>query len=81
MRAALRPIQGAERIARFLFGIQKNVPSNAEFRLEDFNGGIGILIVSAGVPISVVTFSVIAEQIAGIYIVGNQDKLRHLNHP
>ncbi|HEX6565365.1 MAG TPA: RNA polymerase sigma-70 factor [Chthoniobacterales bacterium] len=78
VRAALRPIQGAESIARFLFGIQKNIPADAEFRLEHFNGGIGILIVSAGVPISVVTFSVIAEQIAGIYIVGNPDKLRHL---
>ena len=38
-------------------------------------------IVSAGVPISVVTFNVIAGQIAGIYIVGNPQKLRHLNHP
>jgi hypothetical protein len=27
VRAALRPIQGAERIARFLFGIQKNAPA------------------------------------------------------
>jgi len=81
VRAALRPIQGAERIARFLFGIQKNIPADAEFRLEHFNGGIGILIVSAGMPISVVTFRVIAEQIAGIYIVGNPQKLRHLNHP
>ena len=78
--AALRPIQGAERIARFLFGIQKNIPTGAEFRLEHLNGGIGILLVSAGVPISVVTFSVIAGQIAGIYIVGNPDKLQHLNH-
>jgi RNA polymerase sigma-70 factor, ECF subfamily len=50
VRAALRPIHGAERIARFLFGIQKNIPVDAEFRLEDFNGGMGILIVSAGVP-------------------------------
>ena len=81
VRAALRPIHGAERIARFLFGIQKNIPVDAEFRLEDFNGGMGILIVSAGVPISVVTFNVIARQIAGIYIVGNPQKLRHLNHP
>jgi RNA polymerase sigma-70 factor, ECF subfamily len=81
VRAAPRPIQGAERIARFLLGIQKNIPVDAEFRLEHFNAGIGILMVSAGVPISVVTFSVIAGQIAGIYIVGNPDKLRHLNHP
>ena len=61
-----------------LSGIQKNIPVDAEFRLEHFNGGIGILMVSAGVPISVVTFSVIGGQIAGIYIVGNPQKLQHL---
>jgi hypothetical protein len=81
VRAALRPIQGAERIARFLFGIQKNVPGNAEFRLENLNGGKGILVVSAGIPISVLTFNVTGGQIAGIYIISNPDKLRHLNHP
>jgi len=78
VRAALRPIQGAERIARFLFGIQKNIPSDAEFRLENFNGGKGILVVSAGIPISVLTFSVSGGQIAGIYIISNPQKLRHL---
>lgn len=78
VRAALRPIYGAERIARFLFGIQENIPVDAEFRFEPFNGGTGILVVSAGVPISVVTFSVTAGQITGIYIVSNPDKLRHL---
>jgi RNA polymerase sigma-70 factor, ECF subfamily len=81
VRAALRPIQGVERIARFLFGIQKNVPGDAEFRLENFNGGKGILVVSAGIPISVLTFSVTGGQIAGIYIISNPDKLRHLNQP
>jgi RNA polymerase sigma-70 factor, ECF subfamily len=80
VRAAPRPIQGAERIARFLFGIQKNVPSDAEFRLENINGGKGILVFSAGMPISVLTFSVTGGQIAGIYIISNPDKLRHLNH-
>jgi RNA polymerase sigma-70 factor (ECF subfamily) len=81
VRAALRPIQGAERITRFLFGIQKNVPADAEFRLENINGGKGILVFSAGVPISVLTFSVTGGQIAGIYIISNPDKLRHLNQP
>ena len=81
VRAALRPIQGAERITRFLFGIQKNVPADAEFRLENINGGKGILVFSAGVPISVLTFSDTGGQIAGIYIISNPDKLRHLNQP
>ncbi|HYZ75398.1 MAG TPA: hypothetical protein VE641_20125 [Chthoniobacterales bacterium] len=79
VQAALRPIQGAERIARFLFGIRKNVPADAEFRLENINGGKGILVFSAGLPISVLTFSVTGGQIAGIYIISNPDKLRHLN--
>ena len=78
VRAALRPIYGAERIARFLFGIQKNIPPEAEFRLENFNGGKGILVVSAGIPISVLTFSVTGGQIAGVYIISNPQKLRHL---
>jgi RNA polymerase sigma-70 factor (ECF subfamily) len=81
VRAALRPIQGAERIARFLFGIQKNVPVDAEFRLENINGGKGILVFSAGVAIAVLTFSVAGGQIAAIYIISNPDKLRHLNQP
>jgi hypothetical protein len=33
---------------------------------------------SAGVPISVVTFSVTAGQIVGIFMVSNPGKLRHL---
>jgi RNA polymerase sigma-70 factor, ECF subfamily len=81
VRAALRPIQGAERIARFLFGIRDNVPADAQFRLENFNGGKGILVVSAGRPISVLTFSFTRGQIAGIYIISNPQKLQHLNHP
>jgi hypothetical protein len=44
-------------------------------------GGKGILVVSAGIPISVLTFNVTGGQIAGIYIISNPDKLRHLNHP
>jgi RNA polymerase sigma-70 factor, ECF subfamily len=78
VRAALRPIQGAERITRFLFGIRKNVPADAEFRFENFNGGKGILVVLSGVPISVLTFSVAGSQIAAIFIVSNPEKLRHL---
>jgi RNA polymerase sigma-70 factor (ECF subfamily) len=50
VQAALRPIQGAERIARFLFGIRKNVPADAEFRLENINGGKGLASPAAKSP-------------------------------
>ncbi|MBV8216484.1 MAG: RNA polymerase sigma-70 factor [Verrucomicrobia bacterium] len=78
VRAAPGPIRGSERIARFLFGIQANVPADAEFRLEQVNAAKGILVLSADTPIAVLTFSVTDGQIATIYVVTNPDKLRHL---
>jgi hypothetical protein len=42
------------------------------------NGRAGILVVSAGVRISVVSFGFAGGRIADIYVVSNPDKLRHL---
>jgi RNA polymerase sigma-70 factor (ECF subfamily) len=78
VRSAPQPIHGAKRVARFLLGIQANVPRGSDFSLEPVNGGVGILVVSSGAPISVVTFGFSGERIADIYAVSNPDKLRHL---
>jgi RNA polymerase sigma-70 factor (ECF subfamily) len=78
VRAAPQPISGAERIARFLLGIRPNIPVDADYRFAPVNGGCGVVVWSAGRPISVLTFDFSAGRIHAIYSVSNPDKLQHL---
>jgi RNA polymerase sigma-70 factor (ECF subfamily) len=78
VRASPSPIEGADRIVRFLVGIRANIPVAAEYRLARVNGDIGVIVCSSGQPISVVTFAFTSERIHDVYSVSNPDKLRHL---
>lgn len=81
VRAAPTPIEGADRIVRFLLGIRANIPADAEYRLARVNGGIGVIVRSSGQPISVISFAFTGERIHDVYSVSNPDKLRHLAPP
>jgi RNA polymerase sigma-70 factor (ECF subfamily) len=78
VRAAPAPIAGADRIGRFLLGIRANIPPDAEYRLAQINGDIGVVVWSSGQPIAAITFAFADERIRDIYSVSNPDKLRHL---
>jgi RNA polymerase sigma-70 factor, ECF subfamily len=81
VRASPSPIESADRIVRFLVGIRANIPANAEYRLAQVNGDIGVIVCSSGQPISVLTFAFTGERIHDVYSVSNPDKLRHLVPP
>jgi RNA polymerase sigma-70 factor, ECF subfamily len=77
--AALNPIRGADKVARFFIAIAgKN--SNREIRIEPttINGTVGALLYMDGEIDFSLSMAIDGDRIAAIYIVRNPDKLRHV---
>lgn len=74
-RAALNPIQGSDRVSRFLFGILGKVPPGFTTRIVRINGGPGVVGYVNGQPMSVVTLDAADGEIHNIRIVVNPEKL------
>ena len=79
VQAAPAPIEGADRIARFLNGIRAKLPPDAAYRYTLINGGIGVLMLSGGQIVATLTFAFAEERICDVFSVSNPDKLKHLN--
>lgn len=77
--AALAPIEGADRVARFFLGITKKRPPNAEFRSVRVNGLPGILVVDEGQVLNILTLDVNAGRIAACFVIRNPDKLKRVS--
>ena len=82
-KAALRPILGAAKVARFLAAIATQPYMGIEIsdlaiELAEINGSLGTLI-SAGRAIAVVTTVVEDGRITAIQLVANPDKLRGIS--
>ncbi len=80
-RAALNPILGGARIARFLLGgarkfAGRDVAMQSEARMV--NGALGVVSSSGGVVEQVLSIVADGERIAAIYVVRNPQKLAHL---
>jgi RNA polymerase sigma-70 factor (ECF subfamily) len=80
-RAALRPITGAAKVARFLAAISARPylgidVSDMAVDLAEINGSLGTLITAGGRPIAAVTTVVAGGRITAIQLVANPDKLR-----
>lgn len=78
VKAAIRPIEGAERIAMFLLGVLSKVPSGFSFELTTVNGQLGVVSYQDRQPNNVMTFHIEDGQVAAVYLVVNPDKLRHV---
>ncbi len=76
VRAARRPIRGADNVGRFLLGVMRKAPSDLSVAIEPINGRPGIVSRVAGRPFVVITLETTADAIARIYLVINPDKLR-----
>jgi len=79
-RAALRPITGADKVARFIAGISTRPYMGVQissFSLEaaEINGGPGTLISLGGQAIAVLTTAVADGRITAIQLLTNPDKL------
>ena len=77
--AALNPIVGADKIARFFIGLAaKNAGHDIRIEPAMINGAFGALLYLDGELDHTMSMAISGENIAAIYIVRNPDKLRHL---
>ncbi|HEX9989805.1 MAG TPA: RNA polymerase sigma-70 factor [Chloroflexia bacterium] len=78
-QAARNPIYGPNNVARFILGILAKAPPNISVRLNDVNGQPGIVTFVDDQPNAVLVLDVQDEQIRGVHIVANPDKLQALS--
>lgn len=78
VRAALRPVVGADNVARFLLGIlQKATDITVEER--DVNGEPGLVVARGGEVVGIVALGTGSGRIHDVWIVMNPDKLEAWN--
>lgn len=76
--AAVQPIYGAERVAKFFLGLQAKAPADALYALTQFNNAPALTVTYGGKLQTVLVCEYTDEQIGSIYVVRNPDKLTHL---
>lgn len=77
--AARQPIEGADRVARFLAGLARQAPDDLVLEARRYNGAPGLLIAGEDGRIEVVmTLGVADGLVRTIHAVRNPDKLGHL---
>ena len=74
--AALRPIEGAEQIARYYVDLAGRAPSNVTILEGTVNGQPGLVAQQDGVAVTVFAFDLAGDRIKHIWAVRNPDKLR-----
>jgi RNA polymerase sigma-70 factor (ECF subfamily) len=78
-RAALNPISGAQKVARFFSGILRKAPPGLVVRWVQINGRPGLVgYFQDGRPQSVTTFDIAEGRIRAIRLVVNPDKLENM---
>jgi RNA polymerase sigma-70 factor, ECF subfamily len=76
--AALHPIIGADKVARFFVGLAaKNAGHNLRVVPTMINGSIGALLYLDGALDHTFSMAIDDDRIAALYLVRNPDKLRH----
>ena len=81
VHAARRPVQGAERVSRFLVNVVSRIDPSVTVELHRVNGEPGLLVRRGTVTSMVVAFEVIDEHITAVRLVLNPAKLHHLTAP
>jgi RNA polymerase sigma-70 factor (TIGR02957 family) len=79
-KAALRPITGSAKVARFMAGIATRpymgtAVSAMSVDMAEINGAPGTLISAGGHPVAVITMAVAGGRITAIQLLANPDKL------
>jgi RNA polymerase sigma factor (sigma-70 family) len=73
--AALRPIEGREKVARYALGIADKL-ADVTILERNVNGQPGLVVQQAGATVTVVAFTVTSNRITHIWAVRNPEKLR-----
>jgi RNA polymerase sigma-70 factor (ECF subfamily) len=76
--AARRPVDGADRIARFLVGVGPRVPPGAAVDVEEVNGAPCLLVRVDGALRQVLSLEVAGDRVRSLQLVSNPEKLSHL---
>ncbi len=77
--AALNPIMGADKIARFFIALAgKNAGHDIRIEPTMINGAVGAMLYLDGEIDHTLSMAIDGDRIAAIYIVRNPDKLRHV---
>lgn len=79
--AALHPILGRERVARFLVGLSRLIKSGDSLDITTMNGSQSVLLLDAqGKVVTVGVIEAAAGVVTAIYFVRNPAKLQHLHN-
>jgi RNA polymerase sigma-70 factor, ECF subfamily len=76
VRAALRPLYGADHVARWMLGVMSRVEGEIGVRFADVNGQPGIVVLLDGRPDVVGVLDVADGRVTALRLVRNPDKLR-----
>jgi RNA polymerase sigma-70 factor (ECF subfamily) len=77
--AALDPIQGGERIARYALDLARRAPATATLLERTVNGQPGLVAQQDGLTVTVFAFEVAADRITHIWSIRNPHKLEPWN--
>jgi RNA polymerase sigma-70 factor (TIGR02957 family) len=82
--AARRPLLGHDQVLHFLLGLHRSATATsalrgATFGIEDVNSEPALVVRAAGRLESIFVISIDGEQVSGIRVVRNPDKLAHIN--
>ena len=76
--AARAPVRGADHVARFFLGVVKKAPADAEYRRVRVNGQPGVMTISAGAVVNVLTLDIVDGKVATCYAIRNPEKLARI---
>ncbi len=76
-RAAVNPVVGPDRVARFLVGIAAKNRDSA-VRFVQVNGEPGVAVLEAGVLTTVMSFTFAESKLTAVRAIRNPDKLNHI---
>lgn len=78
VRAALRPIEGADAVARWLAGVAARGLAEPSMEIVELNGGPAAVVRSRGELQAAIVLGVAGGRVRAVYLVANPDKLSRL---
>jgi RNA polymerase sigma-70 factor (ECF subfamily) len=76
--AATRPLYGPAAVARFMIASQRFIQATFTSQITQVNGEPALLLRIDGHPFAVVSVTIAQQHIVEVRVVGNPDKLKHL---
>ena len=78
VRAPLRPIIGADKVARFFLAVAQQPPPDVSVEVVTLNGAPASVVSSAGSPVAAILLDVVERRAATVYLIANPEKLGRL---